>query len=354
MEVPREHIAIRQAGDRLAEIFEVPAHAVSRCFDVPSANGQSWDAVFSVGAYSFALEWKRSGSLNHVVLAIHQMSEAQDDLPDGVIPLLAVPYMGDPGRKRCAQAGIPWLDLSGNARITTARFFYQNLGHTNLFRRSGRPESAFGPKGSRIARRLLMDASETVQQRTLASSTGLNEGHVSRIVGKLLEAGLVERGRIGIRVADANLLLDSWQEEYRFDRHRVLRGHITAGSGDGLMRSLAATLSQMEVSYAVTALPAAWLWTRHAGFRLATVYLPEIPSAALLADLGFREEPRGANTWLAIPNDEGVFDGASEVKGIRCVHPVQAYLDLQNHPERAREAAAELRSRLLLPGKDGI
>ena len=60
----------------------------------------------------------------------------------------------------------------------------------------------------------------------------------------------------------------------------------------------------MEVSYAATALPAAWLWTRHATFRLATVYLPEIPSAALLAGLGFREEPRGANTWLVIPNDE--------------------------------------------------
>ena len=35
---------------------------------------------------------------------------------------------------------------------------------------------------------------------------------MSRIVGKLLESGLVERGREGIRVADANLLLDSWHE----------------------------------------------------------------------------------------------------------------------------------------------
>ena len=199
-----------------------------------------------------------------------------------------------------------------------------------------------------------MEPSETVRQRILASSTGLDEGHVSRIVGKLLECGLVERGMEGIRVADANLLLDSWQEEYRFDRHTVLRGHIAAGSGDGLTRSLAGTLSKMEVTYAVTALPAAWLWTRHAGFRLTTVYLSEIPSATLLADTGFREEPRGANTWLVIPNDEGVFDGASEVEGIRCVHPVQAYLDLKDHPERAREAAAELRSGLLLRGRDGL
>ena len=347
-------MAIRQAADRLAEIFEVPGHAISSCFDAPYVNGRIWDAVFYVGAHSFILEWKRSGSLNHVALAIHQIREARDDLPDGAIPLLAVPYMGDTARERCAQAGVAWLDLSGNARIVAPGVFYQNLGHPNRFRRPGRPESAFGPKGSRVARRLLIEAGETCRQRTLAASTGLDEGHVSRIVGKLLESGLVERRSDGIRVADAELLLDSWCEEYRFDRHTVLRGHIAAGSGEVLTRSLAGALSNMEVSYAATALPAAWLWTRHAGFRLTTVYLPEMPSAALLADLGFREESRGANTWLVIPNDEGVFDGASEVDGVRCVHPVQAYLDLKNHPERAREAAAELRSGWLLGGRGGI
>ena len=354
MQVPREHTAVRQAADRLAEIFEVPGHAVSKCFDAPFAHGHIWDAIFSVGAHSFALEWKRSGSLNQVALAIHQISEARDGLPDGTVPLLAVPYMGEAARERCAQAGVPWLDLSGNARIVAPGVFYQNLGHPNLFRRPGRPESAFGPKGSRVARRLLMEAGETFRQRTLATSTSLDEGHVSRIIGKLLESGLVERHSNGIRVADADLLLDSWCEEYRFDRHTVLPGHIAAGSGDSLTRSLAGSLSNMEVSYAATALAAAWLWTRHAGFRLATFYLTEMPSAALLADLGFREESRGANTWLVIPNDEGVFDGASEVEGVRCVHPVQAYLDLKNHPERAREAAAELRSGLLLGGRGGI
>lgn len=355
MRVPREHTAIGQAADRLAEIFEVPSDAVSRrSIDVPCINGRSWDALFSVGAHTFALEWKRSGSLQQVALATHQIAEARDGLPDGVIPLLAVPYMGEPARERCAEARLPWLDLSGNARIVTAGIFYQNLGHPNLFRRPGRPESAFGPKGSRIARRLLMEAGETFRQRTLASSTGLDEGHVSRIVGKLLESGLVERGRDGIRVTDADLLLDSWCEEYRFDRHTVLRGHIAAGSGDSLTRSLAGALSKLEVSYAATALAAAWLWTRHAGFRLATVYLPETPSAALLAGLGFREESRGANTWLVVPDDEGVFHGASEVEEVRCVHPVQAYLDLLSHPERAKEAATELRSGLLLRGKGGV
>ena len=68
-----------------------------------------------------------------------------------------------------------------------------------------------------------------VPQQKLAAITGLNEGHVSRIVRKLLETGLVERLEDGIQVADAGRLLDAWREEYRFSRHEVIRGHIGSG-----------------------------------------------------------------------------------------------------------------------------
>jgi hypothetical protein len=40
-----------------------------------------------------------------------------------------------------------------------------------------------------------------------------------------------------------------------------------------------------------------------------------------------------------------VFHGSSEREGIRCVHPVQVYLDLAAHPERASDAVNELRER---------
>ena len=255
--------------------------------------------------------------------------------------------MGEAAQERCAQAELPWLDLSGNAKIIVPGIFYQNLGNPNRFRRPGRPESAFGPKGSRIARRLLIEPSKPERQRAIAASTGLDEGHASRIVGKLLATGLVERGEDGIRVTDRGTLLDAWREEYAFDRHRVIRGHISAGGGESLILSIAEILSKADTPYAATALAAAWLWTRYARFRLATVYLSSPPSAEINNNLGFREEPRGANTWFVVPNDDGVFDGAELVNGIRCVHPVQAYLDLKDHPERATEAAAELRRRIL-------
>jgi hypothetical protein len=82
-------------------------------------------------------------------------------------------------------------------------------------------------------------------------------------------------------------------------------------------------------------------------FRNLTVYVGREPADELLKRLAFNEDPRGANTWLVVPNDKGVFHGAGEKEGIRCVHPVQAYLDLKDQPERAREAAERLRKQYL-------
>ncbi|MDE0344034.1 MAG: type IV toxin-antitoxin system AbiEi family antitoxin [Deltaproteobacteria bacterium] len=342
------------AMERLAQVFSATGQAADFEVEAITSIGDRhhhWEAFTIAGGRRFVVECKSSGSLSHIAMAVSELSVAPKHFPEPVIPLLTVPYMGETARAHCEQNGVAWLDLSGNGRIVAPGIFYQEVGHPNRFTRRGRPESAFGPKGSRITRRLLMDPGTEVRQRDLATSTGLNEGHVSRIVSKLADDGLIERVEGGIRVVDADLLVDAWREEYRFDRHTVIPGHVAARSGDELLRSITAKLSETEVSHAVTGLPGAWLWTKYAGFRLVTVYLADIPSAGLLTDLGFREEARGANTWLVVPNDQGVFHGAIRVDGVRCVHPVQVYLDLKSHPERANEAADELRSQLLSGGR---
>ena len=218
MRVPTGHQTTRLATERLTEIFSAAGQVVDPSFGIDFGY-KRWDAVVTAGGNTFVVECKSSGSLSQIAMAVHQLVQAHEHFPDPVIPLLAVPYMGESARAHCKQNGVAWLDLSGNARIVAPGIFYQDLGHPNRFRRPGRPESAFGPKGSRITRQLLMDPETSVRQRALASSTGLNEGHVSRIVGKLVDTGLVERGDDGIRVVDADLLLDAWREESRFERH---------------------------------------------------------------------------------------------------------------------------------------
>lgn len=261
------------------------------------------------------------------------------------IPLVAVPFMGPAGRERCEKADVGWLDLSGNARILAPGVRVRVDGQPNRFKRPGRPSSAFAPKSARIARWLLIHLDEPMTQRQIAQATGMDEGFTSRIVAKLEEDDLVLREPDGaIRPRDPGLLLDAWREDYDFSKHRVLRGHAPARSGDALLRRMAEALRKRGEEYAATGLAAAWLLTKFTGFRIVTLYLAEQPSPALLEHLGFREGAAGANAWLVVPNDEGVFHGASDRDGIRCVHPVQAYLDLKGHPERAREAAEQLRA----------
>ena len=195
MQVPLERLAIRQAVERLAEILGAPGLTEDAKLKVPASNGRVCDAVLRVQNHCFVLEWKRSGSASVVAGAIPQLRMAQSSFSREVIPLLAVPYMGEAAQELCARADLAWLDLSGNARIVVPGIFYQNLGNPSLFRRPGRPQTAFGLRGSRVARHLLIEPSGTLKQREIASGACLSEGHVSRIVRKLLEAGLVEPKR---------------------------------------------------------------------------------------------------------------------------------------------------------------
>lgn len=165
MYIPHGAVAVRQAEKRLTEIFEVskPAegiHVVER-----SGDDRQWEAGAAGNGLAFAVAWKRSGSPGHVATAIRRLEAFKGRFGYEVIPVLAVPYMGEAAQALCAQAELFWLDLSGNARVVAPRVFYQNLGNRNRFRRAGRPESAFGTKGARITRRLLMEPDRPVSQR---------------------------------------------------------------------------------------------------------------------------------------------------------------------------------------------
>ncbi len=335
-------------ADRLAELLGVAPPAD------PTGSASGAGGIIDVGGVAFAVQWCSSGDAVTVDAAAHQALEESERRAAGTIPLVAVPFMGDVGRARCEAAGAAWLDLSGNALIMAPGLRIRVEGQPNQFRRRGRPSSALAPKSARIARWLLLHPDATPTQREVARATQMDEGFTSRIVSRLEADELIERRPNGaIRVLKPDLLLDAWREDYDFSKHDIRRGHVAARSGDGLVRQLGAALTDAGVEHAATGLAAAWLYTRFAAFRLVTVYLAEPPREQALRDIGFREEAAGANVWLVVPNDEGVFHGAKEVDAVRCVHPVQVYMDLAAHPERAKEAATHLRAEALRWSNDG-
>lgn len=290
----------------------------------------------------WAVEIKTSSRPGQVDQAARQLKAFDDG---GAIPVLVVPYMSKAGAETAERAALNWIDLSGNASIQDEGLRVWVQGRPNELRTAGRPSSPFAPKSARVSRALLLEPKRWWRQKDLVVATQLDDGNVSRVVRRLDEEALLERRDRELRPRDPDLLLDAWAQEYRFDRHDAIAGHIS-GSGIEVARSLAANLAKRQVDHAFTGLPAAWAVDRFARFRLTTVYVDGDPRD-VVEQLDIREGPKGANVQILGPDDAGVLAGEQDRDGMRCVSTVQIYLDLLHLPERAGEAAQHLRDRHL-------
>jgi hypothetical protein len=305
--------------------------------------------AFMLGGYSWRIAWRPSAATRPLQDAVRELQEAPKPRSKRHIPLVVVPYMGEAGRDICKRSAVSWLDLAGNADIAAPGLRARLEGRPNPFKRDRNDAAVFAPKSSRIARWLLVNYPTPVRQRELAHLTGMDEGLTSRLVAALRDARFVKRDDEGrIAVIEPDPLLDAWEGAYDFGKHYVLRGHVAARSSEEVLRRLSAAFG--ADTFALTGLAAAWQYTRHAAYRVTSVYLREPPDAQVLSALGFRQTDEGANLWLIVPNDEGVFQGAVRFDDddLTCVSRVQTYLDLAAHPERAKEAAEELRKTLFL------
>lgn len=331
-----EREVIHRLPGILAELLDDPAPPQVAAHEAPDGGA---DVTIGAAGRRWVIEAKTSSSPGVVARAAEQLTA----LTSGdAIPVLVVPFMTPAGVKAAGDRGLNWIDLSGNAHLRDDDLYVWVQGRPNQFASPGRPSSPFAPKSSRVARAMLLDPSRWWLQKQLAERTDLDPGRVSRIVRRLDDDALLERDGSHLRPRDLNLLLDAWAQDYRFDRHDIVTGHLS-GSGVELARELQRRLHAEEIDHAFTGLPAAWAIDGFARFRLVSVYVAGDPRAAADA-VRMRRNERGANVQMIGPDDGGVFDGRGTFNGLPCVSAVQVFLDLEHLPERAAEAAKQLRS----------
>jgi hypothetical protein len=339
-----ENSVISRVMPALAGLLAVPQEDI----EVRAGTANGADVALGAAGQTFVVEVTEASSAGPVAAHAERAAAAAKAIRKRAIPIVAVPFMGASGRLACERAGVSWFDFSGNAHIIAPGLRVIVDGRPNQFPKRGRPSSVFAPKSSRVARWFLMHPGEAHAQREISQATEVSEGLVSRVVSRLEEEHYVVRDESGlVRVSNPQLLLEAWQDEYRFSRHKIIKGHVAARSGDALTRFVADALAAAKVEHAATGLAGAWQLTHFTGFRIATFFVETEPGEIVRGELGFRQDTRGANLWLVVPNDAGVFQGAGDRGGVRCAHPVQLYLDLKEHPERASDAAERVRAEFL-------
>lgn len=309
----------------------------------PAEGGADFGLVSDSGV-AFSIAWRQSASVPVIARAAELLKAATSS---ATLPLVAAPYLSTEAQRACVAAGVGWIDLSGNAHIKGPGLLVHVEGKENRFKRPGRPEDPFAPRSARITRALLRDPSAWVTQQDLVEQTLLARSLVSRGLRRLDELRLLERDPADshrIRPISGMTLLKTWAGSYLLKKHELRTFHLYARTGEQLTQLLHQRLGELGIPHAFTGLAAAWRHHPMAAFRLSSAYVGRMPTDTELKQIDMRPVDDGWNVWLIAPNDDDVLRDpyVVDVGGIPCVTPVQTWLDLQGHPERAPEAADAL------------
>ena len=253
--------------------------------------------------------------------------------------MVVAPYLSPLVRERLVEAGLGFVDLTGNVRIALSRpglFIEANGADVNPVRSARPSRSLRGGKAGRIVRALI-DREEPSGVRALAAITGVNPGYVSRIVALLDDQALIERsGRGRVVSVDWPRLLERWSQ----DAPLSSRGTQTMCLEPRGLAELTMRLHTSSLRYAVTGTLAVSELAPVAAAHLAVVYVDDARAAVSTLDLRIAE--RGANVMLIEPEDEWVFDGSVLRNGLSAVAVSQAAADLLTSPGRGPAEAEAL------------
>lgn len=234
-------------------------------------------------------------------------------------------YASSLAQRRLREAGVSFLDLTGNAWISLDRpaVFIERQGadvDPDPPRRG--VQSLKGAKAARIVR-ALCDWRPPLGVRELARRTDSNAGYVTRVLSLLEDEDVVERASTGevagVRWRD---LLLRWSEDYSVTGTNRAATFL-APRGLSFVQD---RLAQFEGNYAITGSFAVPPKAQVAPGRLLSCYVSSIETAAKWLDV--RPTEAGVNVLLLEPFDRLVFERTGSRGELTAVALSQCVVDL--------------------------
>jgi hypothetical protein len=296
------------------------------------------------GTWTLVCECKSVGQPKEVRSAIAQVERylSMTNVPSQYGVVLA-PFISEQSAEICTDAGVGYMDLSGNARLSFDRVFIESRSPENTQKRRRELRSLFFPKSLRILRVMLTGPLRPWKVTELAEAAGVSLGQVSNVRRLLLAQEWAKVRDAGIEVSRPEELLHEWQAQGRRSVNSVQRRRVELFTLDGkaeLEAKLARSASALDSRCALTGMAAAARMAPMVRYLRTSAYVDNI--AAVTAALGLKPVETGSNVALIEPADEGVFYDLRHIGGVPYVCPVQVYADLTTGGGRFEEAAEAL------------
>jgi hypothetical protein len=242
---------------------------------------------------------------------------------DGFV--VVAPFLGERTRDRLSAAGVGYVDLAGNMRVSLDRptVFIQTRGaHKSPWSEPRVLRALDGRKACCVVR-ALCDDRPPFGVRALAARAGTDPGYVSRLLDLLDREELIERiVRGAVTAVDVPALIRRWAVDYRFEgASRRLAFSHPHGMPGALGR-----LRDETIPHALTARAgaAALLGTAFPGQAALYVDNPD----RVARRLGLTPATYDAGLILIEPFDPVVFTGGSARDGLTFAAPSQIAADL--------------------------
>lgn len=257
--------------------------------------------------------------------------------------LLVARYLSPPVREKLSEAGLSYIDATGNMRVairSPGLFLSDRGADRDPWRGPGRPRGTL--KGAPAAKivRAVADFTGPWTIRELIDVAKTSTGATYRVVEYFEREGMATRDAGGlVSVSDWAQVLRRWSDDYGFVRNNRITRWIAPRGLPSLTKRIGST--DAPTRYAVSGSQAAAEWAAYAPARLAMIYVADADQASDAWDL--RPADAGANVMLAEPEIDVVFERSlTTQEDVVVAAPTQVVVDLMTGPGRNPSEAEEL------------
>jgi hypothetical protein len=261
--------------------------------------------------------------------------------------IFVAPFISSVSANICKEAGIGYMDLSGNCWIAFKQVFINRENRPNQYPFKTGLSSLCFPKSERVLRVLLTFPYRPWKTIELADEALVSPGMITHVRRRLEEEEWIKTIPEGLYLSQPDNLLMDWSKHYSLQQNKLFDFYTLKPLAD-IEAEIGETCDGMNIPYALTGFSASnCLAPMVRGQRVMVYINRDIP---LLAErLGLKSVDSGANVILIQPYDAGVLWNAQMKDGIQTATPVQVFLDLKRTPGRGEEAADFLYKEVIKP-----